>query len=384
MARGVWAALAAGGLLLAGSLPAAASVGTAPRQCPTADGRVDSVAIRDQTAYVGGSFTHVTDGHGEVFARARLAAVDTVSCEVLPWSPDVSGEVLAIAPTDTTVFIGGSFSSVDDTPRPKLAALDRATGRLVAFGATPNRTVRALALSADRLYVGGDFTKVGSVARGSLAAFMLDSGALDGAWKPTASGRVTTLANSPEAGRVYVGGTFQALNGEADVAKLAAVDNDTGTLDRSFVPSPGWDVLDVVADTRGVYVGGGGAGGHVVIWNLDGTLQRPVYQTDGGVQSVSVDGDSLYAGGHFTNYCIGNTGTGSPFVCDKPLNRRKAFEISLSTGELTGWAPVFNSPRGIFASDVEPVSHDLWVGGDFTTVNAKTLPHLAVLPSSSG
>jgi hypothetical protein len=94
------------------------------------------------------------------------------------------------------------------------------------------------------------------------------------------------------------------------------------------------------------------------------------------VQSVTVDGDSLYAGGHFTNYCVGNTGAGSPFVCSNPLLRRKAFEVSLSSGKLTSWAPRFNSPRGVFAAAVDPATHALWMGGDFTKVGAKPINHL--------
>ena len=83
-----------------------------------------------------------------------------------------------------------------------------------------------------------------------------------------------------------------------------------------------------------------------MVWNPDGSLQRPVYQTDGGVQAVAVDGDSLYAGGHFTNYCLGNTGAGHPFLCSDPLRRRKAFEVSLSTGDLTPWAPASTALAG--------------------------------------
>ena len=73
-----------------------------------------------------------------------------------------------------------------------------------------------------------------------------------------------------------------------------------------------------------MYAGGGGHGGHLDIYNLDGTQQQPTYQADGNVQAIAVDGDSLWAGGHFTNYCVGGTGAGAPFICDVNLERRKA------------------------------------------------------------
>ena len=91
----------------------------------------------------------------------------------------------------------------------------------------------------------------------------------------------------------------------------------------------------------------------------------------------SIDGDSLYVGGHFTNYCLGNTGSGHPFICSNPLSRRKAFEVQLSTGALTGWAPRFNSPHGVLCAVVDPVTHGLWTGGDFTKIGTKAVDHLA-------
>ena len=54
--------------------------------------------------------------------------------------------------------------------------------------------------------------------------------------------------------------------------------------------------------------------------------------------------------------------------------------MNLTTGALTGWSPNINSSLGVWAAKVEPVSHDLWAGGDFTTVNARTAQYLAVFP----
>jgi hypothetical protein len=155
-----------------------------------------------------------------------------------------------------------------------------------------------------------------------------------------------------------------------------------GAVANAFRPWAGYKqdpfpILDVTADAGGVYAGGGGLGGHLVVWNLDGSLPQPVYQTDGGVQTVSLAGPTLYAGGHFTNYCLGNTGSGRPYLCSNPLSRRKALEVTLSTGNLTSWAPRFNSPHGVIASAVDPSTGSLWMAGDFTKVGTKAVDHLA-------
>jgi hypothetical protein len=380
MGRFLKASVAATAIIGLGTMSAQASVGANPRTCAQADGRVNAIVISGGTAYLGGAFTHVTDANGRQVARDRLAAVDAATCDVLPWSPGADGEVLALAVSDSTVYAGGSFTVAGGGSHPRLVALSRASGAAKAFSQAPDKPVRALAISGNSLFVGGDFTHIGTVGRSRLASLALDTGALDTKWKPAANAKVYALAVSADGTRLYVGGNFTALNGSSQVPDLGAVNTADGSLDRSFLPGATFPVLAVAADSRGVYVGGGGAGGHLAIWNQDGSLQRPVYQTDGGVQSVSVDGDSLYAGGHFTNYCIGNTGSGSPFSCDKPLSRRKAFEVSLSTGALTSWAPSFNSAHGIFGSAVDPSSKDLWVGGDFTTVNGKRVSRLAVFP----
>lgn len=362
------------------ALPAAASVGSTPRACAQPNGRVNAVVVSGGTAYVGGAFTSVTDRNGRSNARDRLAAIDTATCDLLSWSPGANGEVLSLVVSGTTVYAGGSFTSVGGQTRPRLAGVSASTGAVTAFSPAPDRPVLALAAGAGRLYAGGEFTSVGGSSRSYLAAFSLSSGALDGSWRPAAKGKVYALAMSPGSDSVYVGGNFTALAGDGSLAYLGRVDAASGATDRGFLPKPGWPVLAVTADTRGVYVGGGGAGGHLAVWNADGSLQRPVYQTDGGVQAVAVDGDSLYAGGHFTNYCIGNTGSGKPYNCDKPLSRRKVFEVSLSSGALTSWAPKLNSAHGVFTAAVDPASHDLWLGGDFTKVNGKATSRLAVFP----
>lgn len=248
---------------------------------------------------------------------------------------------------------------------------------VLPFSPHVSGTVRALTTSGTNLYAGGSFTKVGASARDHLAAFDLTSGALR-AWAPNASGTVRALTPSASGSRIYIGGSFTALDGRGASRYIGAVDPTSGALNTTFQPTIDFPILSLVADTRGVYAGGAGSGGHLVIWNANGSLQRPVFQTDGDVQAIAVAGDTVYGGGHFDNYCVGNTGAGAPFICDKPVVRRKLLAVSLTTGDVTTWAPKLNSALGVFTEAVDALSGDLWVGGDFTTVNSVTQPHLAV------
>jgi hypothetical protein len=365
-------------LLVVGTASVAHAVSTTPAPCAQPDGRVSSIAIADGVAYLGGSFTHVKDLSGVSQSRLRLAAVDTSSCDLLPWDPSADGDVYALTVAGGQVFAGGAFGTVGGLPRSRIASIGY-DGAVLPWNPSANGAVRALTSSGSRLYVGGAFTAIGSTKRIKLAAFFLAGGALDAGWVPKASNVVLALAYSASDDRVYAGGNFSSLNGDGRAAFVGALDAVSGHVDSGFLPQPGFPVLALASSNGGVYAGAGGAGGHLVIWNTDGSLQQPVYQTDGGVQAVVVSGGSLYAGGHFTNYCIGNTGSGSPFVCDQPLQRRKLFEVNLSTGDLTSLSPSFNSVRGVFALAVDPINGALWVGGDFTKVAGRAVAHLAVL-----
>lgn len=376
-------AVASVALLVGGGASASAAVqATAQQPCAQPDGRVSTMAMNAGTLYVGGSFTHVKDRAGVSRVRSGLAAVDVATCELKDWTAAADGEVLALAVSGSTVYVGGAFLHVGGAVRNRLAALDSTTAEVAAFSPVVNKPVRALAASNTTLYAGGEFTKIGGSARPMLAAFDLGSGSLDQQWQPKPVGKVYTLAITSDASRVYAGGNFTTLNGQADYAFLAAVNPTTGAIDSGFQPRSRYPVLKLVTDARGVYVGQAGSGGHLLLINHDGSLQQPIYQTDGDVQAVAVDGNSVFAGGHFTNYCVGNTGAGAPFQCNQNLPRRKLFEVSLISGNVTSWAPSLNSPFGALSAAVDPATHTLFVGGDFTKVNSATINHLAVFRSA--
>ena len=349
----------------------------ATRPCAQPNGRVSAMAISGGTLFIGGSFTQVQDRSGKSQTRTRLAAIDTATCDLTSWTAAADGEVLAMAVAGGTVYVGGSFTTVGGAARGSIAALSASSAQVQSFNPGINKPVRALAASSSTLYAGGDFTKVGGATRAKLAAFSLSGGALSSGWQPKANGKVNTLALSADGSRVYAGGLFTTLNGSGAYPYLGAVDSATGKNDAGFNPHSLFPVLDVVADSRGVYVGQAGSGGHLVLLNTDGTSKRPVYQLDGDVQAVAVDGDSVFGGGHFTNYCVGNTGAGAPFKCDKNLQRRKLVEVSMSSGAVTSWAPALDSPFGVLSATVDPSTHALWVGGDFTHVSGQAVAHLA-------
>jgi hypothetical protein len=382
--RTVLACLGAAALIVSTVSTAYASVSPNPtRPCAQPDGRVDAMDFSGATLYLGGSFTHVVDRSGVSRVRGGLAAIDTASCDLTSWTANADANVSSLAVSGTKVYVAGSFTHINGITRNRLAAVDASTADVLDFNPNIDKQVNTLLATATKLYVGGEFNKVGGVSRSKLAAFDLPSGTLNSTWQPKANGKVGTFAQGADGADVYIGGSFTTLNGQGNYPYLGAVNASTGANDPTFIPSAGYPILDLQVDARGVYAGGGGHGGHLDIYNLDGTHQQPTYQTDGNVQAVAMDGDSLFAGGHFTNYCVGGTGAGAPFICDQNLERRKALEVSLSSGQLTSWAPAFNSPFGLLVAAVDPATHALWTGGDFTTVNKLAVAHLATFPCTN-
>ena len=143
-----------------------------------------------------------------------------------------------------------------------------------------------------------------------IAALDAVTGAPVDGFAPRADDIVWSLAVSPDGTRVYVGGQFHAIDGEAH-ARLAALNAVTGE------PLPTWTaganggiVHDLVASEGVVYVGGGftkvAGARHRDLAALDPITGSPIpgwsTETNGSVRAVSLspEGARLYVGGTFT------------------------------------------------------------------------------------
>jgi PKD repeat protein len=148
------------------------------------DGVVYAIGQSGSTVFLGGSFTSVTP-HGSstaVSANEITAFTAGTGALVTSFAPTVvGGQVATIipGPTPGTVYVGGSFKTVDGVAA-KVVLLDAATGAIVPGWkpAAPNGAVNRLVLSNGQLFVGGYFSLIGKVARGGLATLNPTTGAL--------------------------------------------------------------------------------------------------------------------------------------------------------------------------------------------------------------
>ena len=82
--------------------------------------------------YAGGSFSSVTAAPGVspagTFTRNNIVAFNPTTGSILSFAPNVNGTVWALATDGVSLYVGGSFTSVNGFSRRGLAKLDPATG----------------------------------------------------------------------------------------------------------------------------------------------------------------------------------------------------------------------------------------------------------------
>jgi PKD repeat protein len=184
----------------------------------------------------------------------------TVTADPLPTVQIDSGIVWTQAVAGTTVYAGGSFSNARPAgaspgqslmPRSNILAYNINTGVATSFAPTINGTVKALAVSPDgtRLYVGGSFNRVNGQTRFNFAAFDTATGALLDSVKPAIGGSYVNAIVATSS-TVYIGGLIGAAAGVTR-KNLAAVSASNGAL-LGWAPTP-----DLQVDSMVLAPGGG-------------------------------------------------------------------------------------------------------------------------------
>jgi outer membrane protein assembly factor BamB len=365
------AVLAVLGMIVAGAASASAAV-VQPHVTQTwqTNGRVTSMKVVGNIAYIGGKFTSVrpagaAPGTGEV-ARNHVAAVNVATGSLLPWDPDANGVVQAIAVNGKTAYLGGSFTQVGGKSHPRLAAVNLTTGAVnAAWKPTADAQVMTLTLNTGILYAGGQFTTVNASGHPYFAALVAATGAIDSGFGGTADAAVTASTMTANHTRLVIGGDFTHVNGSAQ-NHIAALNPASGSA-LAWAAHTSYSIVDLAADANGVYAAGLGGGGTFAAFNPATGALRWQDGTDGNVQAIAAVGGEVYAGGHYGNYC-GPQGT--HHTCPAPLKRLKLVAVDAVTGAVQPWAPSVNSVLGVFS--LGAANGGLVAGGDFTRIAGTT------------
>ncbi len=397
---------------------AATGVSETPDRTWNTNGTVFDTQLSEdgKTLYIGGKFTRVRENPpgvaGASVAVSNVAAIDVATgTAVRSWTPQVSGDgavVQSLAVKDDRVFVGGTFTTVGGQPRQNLAAVDAVDGEPTDGSVDPfapqvskgNGTpiVYALLPGDSKLYIGGLFSNVDGRGRSNLAAFDLATGALDLSWKPKTSGssgsgppKVRDLKFASDKATIFAAGRFTNVRGSDSTTperreSVARLETGTGNLNPWKVPDgvigapqDGWDLA--VTPTR-LYGGFGAGPNFAAAFRLDdGNTGTRVWRfnTVGNVQTVELSSDEtrLFLGGHFGTNRLEQT------VCgNRPLSG--LVSVNPETGAVyCDWVPQLapSIDNGNGGWDMTDTGEALWVGGGFREVTGGVLPTTVTQPN---
>ncbi|TDC24199.1 DNRLRE domain-containing protein [Streptomyces sp. 8K308] len=382
----------AGGLLAGPAAPGAVALteplGMTADELPTwqTNGIVYALAEAGGVVFVGGTFSTVRPPGAEAGTQERPAgnfvALDAATGE--PVDCDLSFSVgsgtatvraLAVSPDGRTLYVGGTFGSVNGVGASSVAAFDIPSCTRRPFPPAANGIVRDIAATADRVYLAGDFTEISGTARSRFAAVTTEGAVVPG-WVANADEVGKAVEVTPDGRNVLLGGDFYTMNG-ANSHALAVVSASTGanvrTYPLGFIDS-GSTVQDIDVDATGFYTANEGSGGGV----FDGRIALDLATFDerwrdtclGATQGVAVHGSVVYSA-HHAHDC-------SSMGEFPDQERYHLFGQAVATGEKLGWFPNTNDglgealgPRTLLSVTDHPDDDRdfLWVGGGFTTVN---------------
>ncbi len=290
-----------------------------------ANGLLDELIVRDGAAT-------------KPVAAATATAIPT---PVSGWArlgesgPEIDGWVNALAVTDESVYVGGTFKS----PSPGLLTWNRRADEWGTLGSGVTGTVQSLLVDGADVYIGGDFTVEGADGETIRGLARWDGEA----WHPIGDG-LFGLNRGPVAGvaalaldaekNLYVGGIFTGA-GNGDGTGVSA----RGILrwNRALAQ---WQRLGGDEDASGLV-------------RFSGDSQ-PVF-----VAAMEMVGEYLYVGGHFAAIADRNGGSFP--------NSRNFARWHIPSEQWEGVGRVgSNSEPVVYAIATD--GDDIYVGGDFDTV----------------
>lgn len=348
------------------SLPATASAAV-----PYADtvvrawglnGVVRATAIAGDTVVVGGTFTAAISPTGVSVNRLNLAAFSLSTGALLPdWRADTDNTVSALGTDGSSVWAGGSFTTVGGTARSRLVKLDAATGAVdPGFSPRVNSGVKAVEVAGADLFIGGAFGSVNGTPRKRLAKLHAGTGTLDAQFATTADKPVYALALSSR-GTLFVSGTFTLLNGVSRLG-VGGVDVTTGAISGPAFASTSVPIFGLDVNPDGTMLFGAQQSNQLTAWTVATGSRKWRVDTDGNAQAVKYFAGTVYFGFH------------DGYQGDTTL---KLLAVDPTTGAVDpGFKPAINSFNGVWAIDAS--ADGLVVGGSFTKVSGVTARRLAI------
>jgi hypothetical protein len=373
------------------------------------DGAVFKSAETGGVLYAGGSFTSVTAAAGVTpqgtFKRLRMVAFSTGNGMISStFLPAFNGEVWAIAISGSSLYAGGTFSTVNGVARRGLVKLDRITGAVdTRFNARLTGNVTDAAIVGGRLLIAGSSTK-------KMMGLSLATGGDTGFINVLFTGTVATNAGATQVYRFAVNPTGTRLVGVGNFIAVGGVRHArvfmlnlgaNATVSTWHYAPTAWmctatDLPDYMRDVDfspdGSYFVTVSTGFvpsspdriGLALCDVAARFQtanlapsRPTWTNYTGgdtLHSVAVTDLAVYVQGHerWLNNPLGRDSAGPGAV-----SRPGIGAINPSTGLALAWNPT--KDRGVGGKDLLVTSRGLWVGSDTTHIGGEVHARIALL-----
>jgi Domain of unknown function (DUF5122) beta-propeller len=375
-----------------------------------ASGAVHKLLQVGGTMYAGGTFSSVSTpagvSPGGTFARSNIVAFNASTGVVsTTFAPSVNGEVWAMATDGASLWIGGTFTSVNGTARRAVAKLNPTTGAVdPAFNMNlASGKVTELALVNGRLIAGGTFT-------GKLRAVNPNTGTNTGYLNLSISGTVADNAGpvevyrfavNPAGTRLVAVGNFTSVGGQTRYRAFMLTLDATASVNAWYYPPlqnlcRAGSLPDYMRDvdfspdgswfafvSTGFIPQAGGVGRDLcdATARFETSVANPFRPTwinyTGGdtLHSVAATDVAVYVQGHqrWLNNPQGSNAPGPGAV-----SREGIGAISPTTGLALSWNP--GKERGVGGKDLYVTSQGLWVGSDTNRIGGETRRRIALMP----
>jgi PKD repeat protein len=383
-----------------------------------ADGVVYAITQVGNETIVGGSFTSATAPGSTTnpVTRNYIMGFDTTTGAIsTTFVPQLNGgpvEGLAPGPTANTVYVAGTFTTVNGTTSRDVALINTQTGALVPGWAPSalNGGGWTVKLSNGHLFVGGTFSTAGGIAHAGLVSLDPNTGKVQSYVQVQVAGHhnytgqpgqsdapvgVHRMDISPDGSKLVAVGNFKTVDGVTH-DQLMVVDLGATTAD----VDPSWNTAgytatcasgaydtymrDVAFAPDGSYFTVAATGGGTFDSNTDGTRAlcdtvtrwdpsasgsdlQPAwidYTGNDSFESIATAGDAIYLGGH-ERWVNNSAGSDSPGEGSIP--RPGLAAVNPVNGMPYAWNPGRN-PRGAGAYALLVTSNGLYVGSDTTYI----------------
>ena len=315
------------------------------------DGRVEAIAIDGDTVFVGGTFTQIQEPlQGEIINQPYLFAYSKSTGDILrTFDPVLDNSVFALETTGegTGVFVGGIFGMLNGQGNNRgLVKLDDNGDRVRGFGARPDALVATMVRLGSTLYIGGNFSSIRSQPVENLAALDTITGAVDQRLNLDFDGVISTVRNDEI--------STQGVQGVDDI--------DITSDGRLMVAVGNFETVDGFDRMRFVVIELDGQA-RVSDWNTDVfDVQCPGRRFPQYIRGIDIAPDNSYV-------VTGQTGSrtiGEP-ACDTVLR----FELDDLTN--TDVQPTWvNYTGGDSVYEVVATDHAIYAGGHFRWLNNDT------------